>query len=287
MGENTKIEWTDHTANFWWGCFKVSPGCTNCYADTWAKRWGKNIWGPAKTTARDPKKSVWNDVPKWNRAAEASGQRKKVFCMSMGDFFEDHPDVAEIRERAFDLITASTWLDWQILTKRPENIKRMVPQSWVYDCPDNVWLGISAENQEQYDIRVAELLQIPSPVHFISAEPLLGPIDMGLGGKWYGRDDLNEMINWVIVGGESGPNARPMHPDWVRGIRDQCQDSEVAFLFKQWGEWAPDCLCPTSPPHRSTLRPEPGKPGVMFHCGKKSAGRLLDGREWNLFPEYA
>ena len=206
-----------------------------------------------------------------------------VFCASLADVFEDKLDQPEMNDWRHDLsqlVNDTPYLDWLFLTKRIENVRYL----WPDQLQETVWIGTSVENQDQYDKRVEHLLNIPAAVHFISAEPLLGPIDMDLSGRWYGRDSLNEMVNWVIVGGESGPNARPMHPDWVRSIRDQCQEAGIPLLLKQWGEWAPDCLCRITTPHKTVIRPEPGKPGVMFHCGKKNAGRLLDGREWNELP---
>lgn len=152
----------------------------------------------------------------------------------------------------------------------------------------NVWMGVSCEDQQRAGERIPDLLATPAAVRFVSVEPMLGPIDLR---QWtlaeHGRRAIGEHpgISWVIVGGESGPGARPMHPQWVRSIRDQCQAAGVSFFFKQWGEWAPDCLCATKRAHRETPRPEPGNPGVMFRCGKRTAGRLIDGREWNEFPE--
>lgn len=231
MAENSKIEWTDHTANFWWGCVKVSPGCEHCYADTLAHRYGKDIWGPAKTTSRELKKGVWSNVIKWNDEAKASGIRRKVFCMSMGDFFEDHPQVTEWRDEALDLISRCKHLDWQILTKRPENVNGMIETSrshsfsdadmWFYANP-HVWIGTSVENQEQYDKRSKRLFQVNAAVTFYSMEPLLGPVVI----------HENDPVSWVIVGGESGPNARPLNPGWVRSLREQCATAGVPFCFK-------------------------------------------------------
>lgn len=187
MADGSKIEWTDNTANFWWGCFKVSPGCTNCYADTLANRWGKSIWGPAKTTDRELKKGVWAELPKWNERAKASGKRERVFVMSMGDFFEDHPQVTEWRDKALALIQECKHLDFQVLTKRPENVVSMIEcanshsfsdaEMWFYANP-HVWIGTSVEDQEQADKRIPELLRIPAAVRFLSMEPLLGPVDL-------------------------------------------------------------------------------------------------------------
>ena len=187
MAKETGIQWTDHTANFWWGCFKVSPGCQHCYADTLAKRYGKSIWGPVKTTDRELKKGIWKELPKWNREAKESGQRKRVFVMSMGDFFEEHPQVTEWRDRALAVVQECTSLDFQILTKRPENVVRMIEMAnshsfsdaemWFYAYP-HVWIGTSVENQEQADKRIPELLNIPAKVRFLSCEPLLGEVDL-------------------------------------------------------------------------------------------------------------
>lgn len=295
MAENSKIEWTDHTANFWWGCMKVSDGCKHCYADTLARRYGKSIWGPPETTTRELKKAIWKDLPKWDKQARLEGKRRRVFVQSMSDFFEDHPQVTDWRRDALHLISQLRNLDFLVLTKRPENVNAMIEagtgrgaSSWLADCR-HVWIGTSVENQEQANKRIPELLKIPAAVRFLSMEPLLGPVDIGFGGVMPGRWQwlTLDTLHWVIVGGESGPNARPMHPDWARGIRDQCQAAGVPgvpFFFKQWGEYAPDCLCRTSKPCATSPRTN-GKPGVMFRCGKKAAGRLLDSREWNEFPE--
>lgn len=259
MGQETGISWTDHTANFWWGCVKVSPGCQHCYADTLAKRCGKNIWGPAKTTDRELKKGVWSGLPKWNRAAQESGQRRRVFVMSMGDFFEDHPQVVEWRRDALHLISQLKNLDFQVLTKRPENVVRMIEagtgrhaDAWFANC-DHVWIGTSVENQEQADKRIPELLKIPARVRFLSMEPLLEQVDiswvsttpgvhhcpngrerLGFWGGGYHSARLDVCgIRWVIVGGESGRNPRPMQVSWAQSLHDQCKQAGVAFFMKQ------------------------------------------------------
>lgn len=251
MAENSAIEWTNNTANFWWGCFKVSPGCTHCYADTLATRWGKSIWGPVKTTDRELKKGIWSDLPKWNERAKASGKREKVFVMSMGDFFEDHPQVTEWRDRALALIQECKYLDFQILTKRPENVVSMIERAnshsfsdaamWFYAHP-HVWIGTSVENQEQADKRIPELLRVPAAILFLSCEPLLGPVDLKFGitnlADWF-PEWGNQHIDWVIVGGESGRGKRPFNPDWARSIRDQCQAAGVPFFMKQMDKVQP------------------------------------------------
>lgn len=291
MAENSKIEWTDHTANFWWGCFKVSPGCQHCYADTLAHRYGKDIWGPVKTTSRELKTGIWKELPKWNRDAENSGQRRRVFVMSMGDFFEDHPQVTEWRIKAMRLIEECTWLDFQVLTKRPENISFMAGAWMELGWPENVWIGTSVENQEQADKRIPELLKIPARVRFLSMEPLLGAVTLQGGDypdshMFLQGNGGDERIHWVIVGGESGPNARPMHPDWARSIRDQCQAAGVPFFFKQWGEFIPfDQDRNAFDKKRWSVTTELFPGGVRFaKVGKYAAGRLLDGREWNELP---
>lgn len=232
MAENSAIEWTTHTSNFWWGCFKVSDGCKNCYAETWANRWGKSIWGPPSTTKREYKKAAWRDVPKWDKQARAAGVRHRVFVQSMADFFEDHPQVIQWRRDAMALMSQCTNLDFQVLTKRPENIGRMMPLEWCIKWPDHIWAGTSVENQATADERIPHLLEVPARVRFLSMEPLLGPVNLDLafysGSLWPGNG-----IQWVIVGGESGPGKRPMNLAWARSIRDQCKAAGVPFFMKQ------------------------------------------------------
>jgi protein gp37 len=280
MSEHSKIEWTDHTANFW-------------------------IWGPSKTTNRELKKGIWKELPKWNRKAEREGKRHRVFVQSMADFFEDHPQVTEWRNDALSLMVACHWLDFQILTKRPENIKRMTPPGWWLSdtaFPDNFWIGTSVENQEAADKRIPELLQTPAAVRFLSVEPLLGVVDLDeyLSYEW-GEDnggmfgDFTETnIHWVIVGGESGPSARPMRPEWARSLRDQCAEAGVPLFFKQWGAFLPEgqedsaLSCREGFGTPVDLWGNPSPQGMNnysgWRVGKKAAGRLLDGREWSEFP---
>jgi protein gp37 len=249
MGETTGIGWTDATFNPWWGCFKVSAGCAHCYADTLASRYG---------------------------FAERDRQRRRVFCASMADVFEDHPQLPPERVKLWALVEQTPWLDWQLLTKRPENIRDMVPERWLYwpdmAWPVNCWVGTSVEDQEQAERRISHLLQAPAPVRFLSCEPLLGDLDLEQwldpstarchqcsGAPW--DDDCgcachsDAGLGWVIVGGESGPGFRPMDLDWARSIRDQCQATRVPMFFKQVGGLTP-----------------------------KAGGRLLDGRTWSEFP---
>ena len=251
MSENSKIEWTTHTCNFWWGCFKVSPGCTNCYAETLSKRYGKDIWGPASTTERQRTKGPWRDILKWNKAAADKDEPTYVFVQSMSDFFEDHPQVAEWREEAMEILESCENLTIQLLTKRPENIPSMAPH-WMEAWPAHIWIGTSVENQKYARKRINWLEIIPAKVRFLSVEPLLGPVDLDewigdcldcdalicihrkLGTVNHYRDgDERPAFDWVIVGGESGHNKRPMDLAWARSLRDQCANAGVPFFFKQ------------------------------------------------------
>jgi protein gp37 len=218
MGENSKIEWTDHTFNPWVGCMKVSPGCKNCYAEELMTRKGRwaNTWGPAQTSERiKTSDDNWRKPLRWNRQAQKEGRRFKVFCASLADVFEDNPQVYDWRLQLFSLISETPNLDWQILTKRPEFARAFFEKRPHLLWP-NVWLGTSVENQEQADKRTPELLRTPAQVRFLSCEPLLEPVR--LADAWlydYVTDRRDAcFIDWVIVGGESGPQARPMHPDW-------------------------------------------------------------------------
>lgn len=300
MGKETGIQWTDATFNPWWGCTKVSAGCDHCYADTLATRYGHSIWGP-DAARRFFGDKHWAEPLKWNRDAEQTGVRRRVFCGSMCDWAEGRPDQAEARDRLFALIEATPWLDWQLLTKRPGAIRHLVPVKWLLHPPHNVWYGTSVENQEQANRRIPQLLDVPAAVRFLSCEPLLGPVDLTpwlwetAGPEWAGSNPSPD-LSWVIAGGESGPGARPMHPDWARGLRDQCQAAGVAFHFKQWGEYAPYdgqtkdsvYIVRTDGSFEKTgLLYISGDEAAVERVGKKVAGRILDGQEWSQFPESA
>lgn len=253
MAEKTGIEWCDHTFNIAWGCVKVSPGCKNCYADRDATRYGFSVFGPPATTERrtfGPKH--WQEPLAWNAAAEAEGVRKRVFCSSMCDVFEDHPTIDAEREKLWPLIRATPWLDWQLLTKRPERIAANLPADWGTGYP-NVWLGTSVESQP-YAWRAYELCKVPAAYHFISAEPLIAAVDLAnidLGdGSFFnaydgflwadsvqGGDMTPGDIDWVIAGGESewNKNRRDMDIAWARSLRDQCLEYGAAFFLKQLG----------------------------------------------------
>lgn len=298
MGTNSSIEWCDHTFNPWIGCTKVSDGCKHCYAEAMMdKRFGRVEWGPqgqrVRTSAANWRKPLAWNKQQWYECLSCGWRgsysetpavfhcpecgydginktRQRVFCASLADVFEEKPDQPEMDEwryELFQLIEQTPHLDWLLLTKRPENAMRMLPREWRPEAgwkspiPSNVWIGTSVENQQTADERIPDLLQIPAVIRFLSVEPLLEPIYLNLEEN--GRHpDYDWGIDWVIVGGESGPNARPMRLDWVRSIRDQCVAADVPFFFKQWGE-----------------RDARGR-----RVGKHAAGRLLDGREWNEFP---
>jgi protein gp37 len=374
MAENSKIEWCSHTFNPWRGCTKVSPGCTNCYAETMSGRNHGTLgtWGP-KGTRVFAAESYWRQPLKWDKAAAAAGERHRVFCASLADVFEEWsgpmsssdgdnirlclgcgrvgtmpiiltqfspaktlehcPECGgetrlwtmdEVRARLFALIDATPNLDWLLLTKRPENIARMMPpaanvgSNYKIAGPPgglalevrrrNVWLGVSVEDQQRADERIPLLLQTPAAVRFLSVEPLLGPVDLTtlrvecgtlkngepmMGAmsclhaleyvEWAPNSPTRPRIDWVIVGGESGPGARPMHPDWARGVRDQCQAAGVPFFFKQWGEWAPEPDDCDGKPCHYTNYTWPDMEAV-HRVGKKAAGRALDGRTWDEYP---
>ncbi len=284
MAKNSNIEWTDHTFNPWWGCQKVSPACANCYAETWARRVGADVWG-AKSKRRFFGPNHWQEPLHWNTDAQREGQRKRVFCASMADVFEGRAELDAPRRRLWEVIRVTPWLDWLLLTKRPENIGRMAP--WTATWPANVWIGTSVENQEWAKKRLPLLLQHPAKRRFLSCEPLLGPLDLS---SWtVKRPSELHPIDWIIAGGESGPNARPMLPGWARTLRDQCQQSGIPFHFKQWGHWAPVA----GRRNRNTQTvlsfwdDVAGEEVYMEAKGKKQAGRRLDGTTWDEIPKAA
>lgn len=308
MGEGTKIEWADHTFNPWWGCVEVSPGCAHCYAKTWAVRSGENLWG-ARGGRRVTSPNNWRQPLKWNRDAERAGTPAFVFCASMADVFEDHPAVIDARKQLWDLIDATPWLTWLLLTKRPENVRGMVP--WEADWPRNIWLGTSVEDEQRARSRAGALCRFEGPYRkFLSVEPLLGEVDLGPYLETFEPGSFEPAIDWVIAGGESGAKARPMHPDWVRRVRDDCVWAGVAFLLKQWGNWRyaiecedrqveqdmreagtlaqweryhVDSVMPDGT-HGRDLVPTVGRSASMMNVGKKLAGRELDGRTWDERP---
>lgn len=263
MGENTKIEWCDHTFNPWMGCQKVSDACKFCYAETETpvrvlRGRGVELWGPSATRVKTSVQT-WQKPRQWDAKARREGVRRKVFCASLADVFEDREELNVLRSWLFQLIQETPNLDWLLLTKRPENVMRCVQavcdligparemaSSWLNGFPKkNIWIGTTVENQEMADRRIPELLNVPAAVRFLSCEPLLGAVNVSQHLRCQSCLDpsvcwcTDARVNWVIAGGESGPNARPMHPDWARSLRDQCKEAGVPFLFKQWGDWKP------------------------------------------------
>lgn len=269
MGKNSPIEWTNHTFNPWWGCVKVSAACKNCYAEAWAKRVGQKVWGPL-APRRFFSDRHWAEPIRWNKAAQEDGARARVFCASMADVFEDRRDLDASRERLWSLIEQTPYLDWLILTKRPQLISGFAP--WTNDWPSNVWIGTTVEDSTAAEQRLPFLTKIPAAVRFISAEPLVGPLDL---------DNWIEDLDWVITGGESGPRARPSSPSWFIDLLNQCMRAEVAFHFKQWGDWMPgDGI------NFAKSKVELAADGTqMLRVGKKTAGRVLVGDTWDGLPK--
>lgn len=290
MGKDSEITWTHHTFNPWWGCTKISEACKYCYAESWSKRTGVKIWGSG-AERRFFGEGHWLEPKKWDKESKNRKQRRRVFSASMADILEDRRDLDAWRSRLWKLIEDTPWLNWLLLTKRPENFGKMVP--WDNNWPKNVWIGTTAENQEKAEYRIPILLQYPAIIRFISCEPLLGPIDLN---QWLNHQNKDSSlvnlskkpdgkIDWVIVGGESGYNARPMHPSWVRKIRDQCITTSIPFHFKQWGCWWPSGNGRDSTSRTIYLRDPNLGPVTFVWKGKRSAGRDLDGRIWDEIPE--
>jgi protein gp37 len=278
MAKNSKIEWTHHTFNPWWGCERVSPACKHCYAETWAHRLGMDLW--SKGAPRRPMgEAYWKQPLAWDRHARAAGERARVFCASMADVFEDRDDLDAIRARLWALIAATPHLDWLLLTKRPHIVAAKVP--WGAQWPHNVWLGTTVENQRWAQRRVPSLLQYPARVRSVSCEPLLSRLDLT---PWLPAQADGHAIDWVICGGESGHRARPMNPDWARALRDQCAAYGAAFHFKQWGNWRPSAPEAANVQQVRILQTRGGAPVRMVNVGKKLAGRMLDEREWDGVP---
>lgn len=283
MGENSKIEWCHHTWNPWRGCTKVSSGCAHCYAEKLSHRNPRSlgIWGDNGSRAVGSE-SYWREPFKWNQQAQSERVRRRVFCGSLMDAAEDRPELEPLRERMKETVEAAHWLDWLLLSKRPENYSRMFWDVW----PENAWAGTSAEDDETFRRRTSYLMRVKAVVRFVSCEPMIGRIDIPAGVLRSG--------DMVIVGGESGRGARAMNPEWVRWMRDTCSAWGIPFFFKQWGEWAwaPDDL--NYGDATKYLKDRFGKHvEIEFHSdgrtsarvGKERAGRLLDGREWNQFPD--
>jgi protein gp37 len=273
MGRNSRIEWTDHTFNPWWGCTKVSEACKHCYAEAWSKRVGQKVWGP-KADRRFFGDRHWQEPIKWNTDALTSKRRPRVFCASMADVFEERTELDPWRARLWSLIEQTPELDWLLLTKRPQLVAELVP--WARRWPTNVWLGTTVEDQASAEERLPHLTKLPAVVRFVSAEPLLSDLDL--------REWMGTTINWVITGGESGPKARPSNPSWFRELLQQCAEAEVPFHFKQWGDWMP--VRKSRDASREKVAMQTFDDGTTMHrVGKKVAGRLLDGEMWDGIPQ--
>lgn len=273
MGANTKIEWCDHTFNPWIGCTNVGPACDHCYAeDMMANRYGRVRWGAGEDRSRTSVAN-WQQPEKWNRVAGASGKRTTVFCLSLGDIWDNEVD-PRWRHDLFALIEHTPFLVWLLLSKRIGNAVKMCgPENGNPCLPRNAALGATMVTQAEWDRDAPKLedaaIKLGAAFSFASVEPMLGQID-----------PRRHMPNWVICGGESGRNARPMHPDWARSLRDQCAAVGVPFFHKQNGEW----ISGDDVDHHDAII-EGGWIKFMRRVGKKAAGRLLDGIEHNGLPK--
>ncbi len=316
----SKILWTDQTWNPIIGCSKVSPGCDNCWAERMAARQAAMACGSlnfmTKGIMTDAQKAytkvakLWHDPNDertywkgWNgktEFVESPLQKplhwkkpRMIFVCSMGDLFHESVRFSWI-EKVMSVIEECPQHTFQVLTKRPHIMAEYfngLGKGFELSCLHNLWLGVTAENQEQADIRIPILLQIPAAKRFVFVEPMLGEIKLPYYLTDYSTGSCT-LLDWVICGGESGPGARPIHPDWARGLRDQCKEAGVPFMFKQWGEWG---NCTSSVTCRSCdvidrkrrfeWKCANYKTLCSIKVGKKKAGRLLDGVEHNEFPE--
>jgi protein gp37 len=257
VAEHTRIAWADGTFNSWWGCTRITKACKNCYAEAQSRRFGESVWGD-NAPRRFFGDKHWNEPIRWNRKAEKEGVQRRIFAGSMCDVFEDRRDLFFPRMRLFRLVEDTPFLTWMFCTKRPQNYHRLLPASWLGGPRPNVWLLATASDQDEFDTAANELIRVPAMVRGISVEPMLGPISRAqqwMQRGWFRspcpahtkrfelecvdciRQPTQDLprINWVVVGGESGPGARPVQSSWVRALRDQCADTRTAFFFKQMG----------------------------------------------------
>ena len=335
MADKTKIEWTDATWNPITGCSVVSPGCTNCYAMRLAGTRLKHH--PSRIGLTDSSKAgpVWNGQVRWNRNWVNQPlkwrRRRAIFVCAHGDLFHESVPDAWIGE-VWAVMEQAHWHRFQVLTKRPGRMRYWLDRKWYSGkVLPNVWLGVSAEDQQRANERIPILLDIPAAIRFASIEPLLGPIHFsplqcedfkygksrGYGANVYAlrgarsyqvpashwTEDFPK-LDWVIVGGESGKGARPMHPEWVRSIMYQCHDAGVPFFFKQWGAWTPNIIARhfiqknefiwiwikadgqvQTPDRITSMEEQSGAWTPMAYVGKKRAGRRLDGRTYDEMPD--
>lgn len=323
MGENTRIEWAHHTINLWHGCYEVHKGCDNCYAKQQSNRYhGPDLlWqqqGP-----RMEIKSAFPDIIKYQKRAEKEDVQYYIFMNSMSDIFEKSMPVvdfkhnplsfmeeqvytADIRNMFFKYVDASPNLIFLLLTKRPSNILKMIPQEWIDKPRTNVIFGTSIVDQPTADTLIPQLLAVPG-LHFLSMEPLLGPVSLlkfiSIETTWVEMDIMCEprtypvtAINWVIAGGESGFNARPMNSEWAEYLQKQCYHGGIPFFMKQWGEWMP--LIPLGHGLKAadgsnrhyhyekqiTHKFLRSNNQLFYHGGKKDTGSLLGGVNYKEFP---
>lgn len=324
MAENTNIEWATHTFNPWMGCQKVGPGCDHCYAEVWdEKAGGESRWGPHAARTRS-KQGNWDRVVTWNSKARDAGIRESVFVASLADVFDTHSSILpEWRADLAALVKKCENLDFMFLTKRAGNVEKLLKAMFPEGAPSNLWIGATIVNQEEANRDIVKLLKAKSacgfPVAFLSMEPLLGPVK--LTDLHYKEGDAELRLNalsaeiwventesaagyaneadgvtkldWIIVGGETGIEARPMHIDWARSLRDQCAEAGTPFLFKQWGNWFPYGEMDASGAMNSVTRGEKhgvwhewdGEVGFSVYFDKKIAGRFLDERTWDGLPK--
>lgn len=237
MAENSKIEWTDHTVNLWWGCTKVHAGCDNCYAEYFSDvRYKNDLWGEGKNRKRI--KSAFSNLTKFQRQAESEGKKVRVFVGSMMDIFEKSkplsnpigncPETGNLRAFLFAQIMLGVYdnIDFLLLTKRPSNINKMIPSPWKTNPPSNVWFGTSPVDQNTWDNLVPMLGKVNGN-KFLSVEPQLGPI------SWKNNNAEEHGIGWIIQGGESGHNKRPFDLDWATTMQNYCEGYEIPYFFKQ------------------------------------------------------
>jgi protein gp37 len=284
----TDFYWWHHTFNPWWGCVKIDneefgSGCDHCYAESYAKlRAPENVWGP-RAPRRFLSENHWKQPLKWNRDAQAAAVRRNVFCASMGDVFEQRPDLIAHRMRLVELFDATPHLNWLIPTKRPQNIKRLLPAG--YENPRNLWIGTTVEHQHAADTRIPYLLDCNRVAfRFLSCEPLLGPVDI----RQYLRPNANGVkIDWVIVGGESGGHSRPSNPIWIASLIRQCEEANVPVFFKQWGDYLPTQYVEDNGGNRKVISfyKKNGDEISMTRVGTKNAGYELRGQSFKQFPK--
>ncbi len=343
MADNSKIAWTDATWSPITGCSPVSPACTNCYAMRLAGTRLQHHPSRAGLTRETKAGPVWTGEVRFNEqwlAQPLQWKRlRRIFVCAHSDLFHERVPEEWI-DRVFAVMARCSRHTFQILTKRPERMRNYLTALYALGERDdgewfsrgmttplsgpriplqNVWLGVTAEDQRRADERIPLLLDTPAAKRFVSVEPMLGAVDLtnldpngnfrpvgahGWSAIWKNNSLGRQWLDWVICGGESGPNARPLHPDWVRGLRDQCIAANVPFFFKQWGEFTVAVDRDRDDPdwrldYSNKLADKPstrwlnlaggcGFHGEHFHVmrrvGKRAAGRLLDGREWLEMP---